>query len=98
MKTLFLASNAKQRQINMTEKSKMFPLKCKVCGKTFYAEYPKHPQYCSEECRNAKIIKNEHVGEKFGKLTIVSDFQKNGHRYAECKCECGCIRCIDVSI
>lgn len=84
-----MALNVKQRQINMAKKNKMFPQKCKVCGKTFYAEYPKHPQYCSEECRNAKIIKNEHVGEKFGKLTIVSDFQKNGRRYAECKCDCG---------
>ena len=73
----------------MTEKNKMLPMVCTVCGKTFYAEYPKHPKYCSEECRNSKIIKNEHVGEKFGKLTIVSDFQKSGRRYAECKCECG---------
>lgn len=73
----------------MTEKNKMLPMVCTVCGKTFYAEHPKHPKYCSEDCRNSKIIKNEHVGEKFGKLTIVSDFQKNGRRYAECKCECG---------
>ena len=73
----------------MTEKNKMLPMVCTVCGKTFYAEHPKHPKYCSEDCRNSKIIKNEHVGEKFGKLTIVSDFQKNRRRYAECKCECG---------
>lgn len=39
MKTFFLALNAKQRQINMTEKNKMFPLKCKVCGKTFYTDF-----------------------------------------------------------
>lgn len=67
----------------------MFPRICSVCGKTFYAEGSRRPKYCSDACRNAKIIKNEHVGEKFGKLTIVSDFQQNGRRYAECKCECG---------
>lgn len=74
---------------NKKRKNKMLPMVCTVCGKTFYAEHPKHPKYCSENCRNSKIIKNEHVGEKFGKLTIISDFQKNGRRYAECKCECG---------
>lgn len=73
----------------VTENKKMFPRICSVCGKTFYTEGPRRPKYCSDACRNAKIIKNEHVGEKFGKLTIVSDFQQNGRRYAECKCECG---------
>ena len=52
----------------MTEKNKMLPMVCTVCGKTFYAEHPKHPKYCSENCRNSKIIKNEHVGEKFRQL------------------------------
>lgn len=31
----------------------------------------------------------KHIGEKYGKLTIINCFPKNGQYYYNCKCECG---------
>lgn len=61
--------------------------KCIVCGKNVDSNIK--GRYCSEKCRYTKVYKNEHIGERFGKLIIVSDYQQNGQRYAECQCDCG---------
>lgn len=62
--------------------------KCKVCGKEFIANSSRE-EYCSDKCRNSKIYTSDHVGEKWGELTIISGFKQGRRLYAECKCSCG---------
>lgn len=61
--------------------------KCVICGKEFKGSGGS--RYCSEKCRNTIVYKNEHVGERFGRLCIISDYKKSNLRYANCKCDCG---------
>lgn len=77
----------------MNERRKKFQRKCKICGKDFFSDHC-NTLYCPT-CRNAKIIKNEHVGERFGKLTVLSDYSLNSLRYARCKCDCGRIKIVN---
>ncbi|MFQ9075741.1 MAG: hypothetical protein ACLR5J_08865 [Lachnospiraceae bacterium] len=75
------------------KEEKKFQRKCKICGKDFFSDHC-NTLYCPT-CRNAKIIKNEHVGERFGKLTVLSDYSLNSLRYARCKCDCGRIKIVN---
>lgn len=61
--------------------------KCVICGKNITGKG--NARYCSEKCRNTIVYKNEHVGERFGRLCIVSDYKKGARRYANCRCDCG---------
>lgn len=60
---------------------------CIVCGKTF--EGKGNAKYCSEECRNAKVITNDHVGEIHYQLEIKSAYRQNSQLYVNCECSCG---------
>ena len=55
--------------------------KCKVCGKEFISNSSRE-EYCSDKCRNSKIYTSDHVGEKWGELTIISGF-KQGRRLTQ---------------
>lgn len=79
--------------MNEVEEEKKFRCKCKNCGRYFFSDHC-NVLYCPK-CRNEKIIKNEHVGERFGKLTVLSDYSLNSLRYAECKCDCGKVKTIN---
>lgn len=79
--------------MNEIKEEKKFQRKCKICGKDFFSDQC-NALYCPA-CRNAKIIKNEHVGERFGKLTVLSDYSLNSLRYARCKCDCGRIKIVN---
>lgn len=67
---------------------KEYRKKCKVCGKEFISKSSRG-EYCSEECKKAKIPTSEHLGEKWGELTILSAYRIVGRLYAECECSCG---------
>lgn len=62
--------------------------KCVVCGKTFEAK-GNNAKFCSEECRNAKIYTNEHVGEQHYELSIKSAYHQKMRLYVDCECSCG---------
>lgn len=62
--------------------------KCKVCGKEFIANGSR-AEYCSEECKKAKVYTSEHVDEKWGELKIISSYRIGRRLYAECECSCG---------
>lgn len=66
----------------------MVEKKCFACGKVFEAK-GNNAKFCSEECRNAKIYTNEHVGEQHYELIIKSAYYQNSRLYAECECSCG---------
>lgn len=61
--------------------------KCVVCGREFDGKA--NSRYCSEKCRETPVPIQEHVGERHGKLLIVSAYRKNSKLYAVCNCDCG---------
>lgn len=93
LKNLILKKGGKG--LNEMKEEKKFQRKCKICGKDFFSDQC-NTLYCPT-CRNTKIIKNEHVGERFGKLTVLRDYSLNGKRYAECKCGCGKVKTINYN-
>lgn len=62
--------------------------KCKICGKEFISNSSRG-EYCSDKCRNTKIYTDDHVGEKWGELIIISAYRIRGNLYATCECSCG---------
>lgn len=70
--------------------------KCRcVCGNIVFRndssllKNGRHDCGCISYKNGEKLRKKVKIGEKYNRLTILSDFFKDGHHLCKCKCDCG---------